>query len=193
MDTTNIPLTGLTNKVERIGLMKNVKCFITATVTAVSLMGTVHSASAGGLFGDGGLIRGSVGKFLDKNLEKPITTPLARGATVAAGTAAGTYVGGLVGAPQIGGAIGGQLGHVTNNVAAGRKPFQSGQQTTTGGYSGNQQVQVQPNYRAYNQYQPVFSNRCFTNIGIAQIYPQQIGTGCQALHRNGYWYAGVVR
>lgn len=35
-------------------------------------------ASAGGLFGKGGLIRGDVGNFLDKNVEKPVTTPIAR-------------------------------------------------------------------------------------------------------------------
>lgn len=48
------------------------------TVIAAALMSTSF-AHAGGLFGKGGLIRGSIGNALDKTIEKPITTPIAKG------------------------------------------------------------------------------------------------------------------
>lgn len=53
----------------------------TRNVISVALLSAAlsQSALAGGLFGDGGLIRGDVGNFLDKHVEKPITTPIAKG------------------------------------------------------------------------------------------------------------------
>ena len=45
-----------------------------------TLIGTSGASFAGGLFGEGGLIRGDIGKALDKTIEKPIMTPLAKGA-----------------------------------------------------------------------------------------------------------------
>ncbi|CAN5126427.1 hypothetical protein BH10PSE7_BH10PSE7_44150 [soil metagenome] len=50
---------------------------VLAAVCGLYLTGSL--ALAGGLFGEGGLIRGSVGNALDKAIEKPITTPLAQG------------------------------------------------------------------------------------------------------------------
>ena len=54
------------------------------------------SVSAGGLFGNGGVFRGSIGNWVDKHVEKPILTPVARElvrpafiGTVGAGCAAG--------------------------------------------------------------------------------------------------------
>lgn len=59
------------------------KLSIATTVCAAALTCTTAltpgSAVAGGLFGDGGLIRGSVGDFFDEHVEKKITTPLAQG------------------------------------------------------------------------------------------------------------------
>lgn len=81
---------------------------------AVAALAATSPAYAGGLFGDGGLIRGSVGDWLDENVEGPITTPLARQATVAAGTAVGTYYGG-----PIGGVAGGIAGNYANDCFRG--------------------------------------------------------------------------
>lgn len=43
----------------------------------IYLAASANIASAGGLFGDGGLIRGEVGAFLDLHVERPITRPIA--------------------------------------------------------------------------------------------------------------------
>jgi hypothetical protein len=82
----------------------------------LAVMAVAPAAQAGGLFGRGGLIRGSVGNFMDRHIEKPITTPLARGAVVAGGAAVGAYFAGEAGA--VGGAM---LGHGLNRVAAGQR------------------------------------------------------------------------
>lgn len=82
----------------------------------VALVATAPAAQAGGLFGPGGLFRGSVGNFLDKHVEKPILTPLARGTTVAVGSAVGGYFGGNAGA-----AAGAAVGHGINRLAAGQR------------------------------------------------------------------------
>lgn len=73
-------------------------------------------AEAGGLFGKKGLIRGSVGRFVEKNVN-PIATPVLRKAVVIAAGAGGAVVGGLVGAPQVGAALGAAAGEGINKAA----------------------------------------------------------------------------
>lgn len=87
-----------------------------AVLLAAATIATAPTAQAGGLFGKGGIFRGSVGNFLDKHVEKPVTTPIARGATVAAGAAVGAYLGGDAGA-----VAGAAIGHGVNRVAAGQR------------------------------------------------------------------------
>ena len=80
---------------------------------------SVMPASAGGLFGDGGLIRGDVGR-IHNTVQKPLT-PIVRG-TVEAATAGGAAVGGYYGGPSgavIGGAVGNGVGRQINNCFAG--------------------------------------------------------------------------
>jgi hypothetical protein len=90
-------------------------------VAAIGLGAATLPASAGGPFGKGGLIRGSVGNFIAKNVQRPVLTPLARGATVAAGTALGAAGGAYVGMPATGAAVGGAVGQGVNNIAAGKR------------------------------------------------------------------------
>ena len=98
-----------------------------ASVAIIALVlggGMNNAAEAGGLFGKGGLIRGSVGNFLDKHVEKPILTPAARGAAVAGGAALGAAGALAVGAPpNAGAAVGAAVGHAVNEAAAGKSPF----------------------------------------------------------------------
>ena len=91
----------------------------TASIVAVAAIATSLAlpASAGGLFGNGGLIRGDVGNFLDKNLEQPILTPAARTVTVVAGAAVGAYVAGEPGA-----IIGAVVGHGINEAVGPGRP-----------------------------------------------------------------------
>ena len=58
--------------------MKYSRIVFLSTIIAASSLST-NVALAGGLFGDGGLIRGDIGNFMDKNVEKPILTPIAKG------------------------------------------------------------------------------------------------------------------
>jgi hypothetical protein len=94
--------------------------FIAASVTAFS-----QTANAQGLFGNGGVFRGDVGNWIDRNVEKPYLTPLARetvvGGTTAVGSAVGGYVGGPTGA-RVGGYVGGYVGNQINERAAGQSP-----------------------------------------------------------------------
>jgi len=46
-------------------------------IAITSLLSVATPATAGGLFGKGGIFRGSVGNFLDGAIEKPILTPVA--------------------------------------------------------------------------------------------------------------------
>ena len=70
-------------------------------------------AQAGGLFGKKGLIRGSIGAFVEKRVN-PIVTPILRQTYT---TAVGVVVGGLAGAPAISGVIGATAGHGINEAA----------------------------------------------------------------------------
>lgn len=160
--------------------MKVLMNSIIAVATVLTVAGVNHQAEAGGLFGcsgSGALIRGSVGCTVKKKVN-PVATPLLRKGVELGTTAIGKSLGG-----PIGGFAGKQVGRGINNVAAGRDPFGNKSRNRV---NRSRVTQVR-------QHQPVFSNRCFTNIGIAQIYPQQVGTRCQAQHISGYWYQGIVR
>jgi hypothetical protein len=95
-----------------------VKILVPLTLVLISL-GWLP-AEAGGLFGEGGLFRGSVGEFLDKHVEQPILTPAARAATVAVAAAAGATAGAHLGAPEAGAALGTAVGQAINDAAAGK-------------------------------------------------------------------------
>lgn len=93
-------------------------------VTALALVTTLNinalPAVAGGVFGDGGLFRGTIGNLLDRHLEKPILTPLAQLTTVAAFGAVGAYGGAFLGAPELGALLGAGAGDAVNDLAAGK-------------------------------------------------------------------------
>lgn len=79
-------------------------------------------AFAGGLCGEGGFFRGTIGQWCDDLIEEPITTPVVRGATVVVTTGVGTVVGGALGAPLVGAAVGEYVGQTINERAAGKSP-----------------------------------------------------------------------
>jgi hypothetical protein len=87
------------------------KFIISALATAV-LVTVVSDANAGGLFGKGGLIRGSVGQIMAP--VQHAVTPVLQGAVVTATTTVGTVYGGAAG-----GVAGSVAGQVINNCAAG--------------------------------------------------------------------------
>lgn len=91
----------------------------TTAVLVIAGLGTLP-ASAGGLFGKGGLIRGSVGNFIHDKVQAPIVTPVIQGAVVAGGAAVGAVAGAKVGAPVTGAAVGAGVGQGINDVAAGK-------------------------------------------------------------------------
>lgn len=98
------------------------KTLIATTFTLAVLFTSGH-ATAGGLFGDGGLIRGDVGKFLDRTIDKPFT-PILRGAVVAGGAAVGGAGAQWIGIPApIGSALGAGVGNQVNEIFAGRGPW----------------------------------------------------------------------
>jgi len=102
-------------------MKQNTRKMLQSAALAAALGLSITPSYAGGLFGKGGIFRGDVGNFLDKNLEQPILTPAARGATVAAGAAAGAAVGALVGAPEAGAVVGAGAGNAVNDYAAGKR------------------------------------------------------------------------
>lgn len=161
--------------------MKTAKSLI--LIAALSApMATATTAYAGGLFGNGGLIRGSVGEFFDKNLEKPILTPTARAGAVAAGTALGTYGGSFVGAPQIGGAIGAQIGQGINDAARGSN-FNA---------SRTQQPLRQPVQPRNLHPRQQMANVCHTPYGRSVPGPfAPVGSPCNMIV-NGFPVAGYV-
>jgi hypothetical protein len=81
--------------------------------------GYAVSAQAGGLFGEGGLIRGDVGRILDP-VEQQIFTPAARGAVVAGSGFVGGVGGTILGCPACGVYVGEQFGEAINERFAGR-------------------------------------------------------------------------
>ncbi len=100
---------------------KNFSNLLGAVVIAMTASVSLAApASAGGLFGKHGLIRGSVGNFVSRNVN-PIATPILRGATVAVGATAGAAGGALIGAPATGALIGTSVGNGVNRAAAGKQ------------------------------------------------------------------------
>lgn len=142
-----------------------------SVVAAVSFMVAATSpAHAGGLFGNGGLIRGSVGEFLDRTVENPITTPLAQGTAVAAGTAVGEYYGG-----PVGGMVGACVGQGVNERFAGRR------------FSCAQQMPSPPPPRFQ------LGNRCATQMGISDPGPAApLGSPCNVMTNYGPAWGQVV-
>jgi hypothetical protein len=152
----------LPNYVE-IGNTMNPRIIIPALVAA-SVAGFSQAANAGGLFGEGGLIRGDVGNFLDRNLEQPVLTPMARNTVVGATTAVGTAVGGYVGGPtgaKLGGYAGGYVGDQINERAANQsppigRPARYPQQQQPAPYENGGSPQYHP-YGAYASPQPTYA------------------------------------
>jgi hypothetical protein len=142
---------------------------ITALIAA-SIVVVSHAANAGGLFGDGGLIGGDVGRFMQKNVQEPVLTPLVRGAVVGTTTAVGGVVGGALGGPTgatVGGLGGKYVGDEINRYAAGE-----------GNPIGRPAQYPPQQYSA-----PVLGNRCATPVGIFAPGPwDQVGAPC---HGNG--------
>jgi hypothetical protein len=142
---------------------------IIPALIAASVVGFSHAATAGGLFGDGGLIRGDVGRFMQKNVQEPILTPMARGAVTTTTAAVGGVVGGVIGGPTgatIGGLGGKYVGDEINRRAAGE------------GNPIGRPAQYDPQQSA-----PVLGNWCATPVGIFGPGPwSPVGTPC---HGNG--------
>jgi hypothetical protein len=130
-----------------------------AAIVAASTCG----ASAGGLFGDGGLIGGDVGRFVHDNVQAPILTPMVQGAVTGATTAAGNIVGG-----PIGGLVGGYVGDTINDrFAGGGNPIGRPAQGPSG------PAMVPPPPSNYGQLPPVMpapgpvlGNACATQVGV---------------------------
>jgi hypothetical protein len=142
----------------------------TLIAAACAVGGFSPAANAGGLFGEGGVIRGDVGTFMQKNVQEPILTPAARGAVTTTTTAVGGVVGGVIGGPTgatIGGFGGKQVGDEINRRAAGQ------------GNPIGRPTQYPP-----QQYDaPVLGNRCATQVGIFAPGPwDRVGAPC---HGNG--------
>ncbi len=133
---------------------------------------TSASAQAGGLFGEGGIFRGDLGRALDP-IEKNFTTPVARGAAVAGGAIVGGVVGGAFGAPHTGAMVGQYVGQEFNNRLAGRsnpvgRPAYYGR-------SPNYYPQPSYTYDGYNSYpQPQYYNAPrYDNYGYRGYYAPQ--------------------
>lgn len=145
-------------------------------IAAIIFIASVGTASAGGICGDGGLIRGALGKACDKYVEKPITTPMARQAAVMGGQALGTYFGG-----PVGGVVGGMVGHGVNDAFAG----------------GRRQHQ-QPVEPLLNYMPPVHTvdlgNFCGTQFGmVGPGVPLPIGSACWVDTNQGRIFGRITR
>ncbi|MCA3446545.1 MAG: hypothetical protein INF93_07490 [Rhodobacter sp.] len=131
-----------------------------ASATMVLL--SVTGSYAGGLFGDGGLIRGSVGEIFDP-IERNVLTPLAQGSVNAGAAAAGGWLGGSAGA-AIGGGI---VGPAINDAFAGGRSN-----------GGPQPPAMHP---VIQQPMPMqmMGNRCLTQGGLSGFGPlNPIGSFC---------------
>lgn len=152
-----------------------------ALAAACSLSLVSAPAFAGGLFGKGGLIRGSVGGWMDKNVEHPILTPVAQGATVAGATALGTYYGGAAG-----GMAGACAGQNINSMFAGQ-----GGTNCVGPMA--QQAANQYGQQVFAQNVPMGSF-CATplgRVGPGQVVP--VGTPCNIMTPNGPVFGSIVQ
>lgn len=162
------------------------KIVVFSAVGALALMSV--PAAAGGLFGDGGIFRGTVGNWLDRNVENPITTPLARGAAVVGGAAVGAAGAAYLGAPpQIGSAVGACAGQNINSVFAGRGG------TDCGTTQMAQQVAAQYVQQYAQQYAPM-GNFCITPFGRFGPGPMApLGSSCQIMTPNGPVGGAVIQ
>ena len=132
---------------------------------AMTVLATSGAACAGGLFGDGGIIRGSVGKFMDKHVEQPILTPGVRNLVVGGGTAIGGYYGGPAGA-----VMGGAMGHAINEAAAGHGRTDSHRSAPQGRMAST----------------PQYGNFCMTEVGRVGPGPvNPLGAPCHTNTRFG--------
>ena len=135
-----------------------------ASILLVALASTATMAPvhAGGLFGDGGLIRGWVGDQLDP-IEREITTPMARRTVEGLGTAAGGVLGANVGIPTVGAVAGNCFGRAVNSAFAGRG---------ASGCGGR-------GFRVETSPRTTMGNRCATPWGVSDPGPRNpIGTVC---------------
>lgn len=176
------------------------------TFKLVSIVGlvaglSVSSANAGGLFGDGGLIRGDVGKILNP-IENKVLTPIAQEATVAGAAAVGTYLGG-----ELGGVIGAQAGNCINQAFAGkdcaggnmkahrpqqmpnRQPAQFG---APGGFQNGGGFPAPQFNPAFNT--QAFGNFCMTQFGVFGPGPvNPVGMPCHTFIGGQVVFGNVVQ
>jgi len=167
--------------------MINLKKLAAVVVIASAPVSISSAASAGGIFGDGGLIGGDVGKFFDEVIEGPITTPLARQATEVGAAALGEYIGGPAGA-----VIGRRVGQEINNVARGRPAFQ--QPAPVQQRRIRQQPVSQPQ-GGWGQPAPrmAMGNFCYTHSGIHGPGPlNPVGAPCHIFGPYGVEYGRVI-
>ena len=122
---------------------------VVVAVASVAALGfTAVTADAGGLFGDGGLFRGTIGEIFDP-VEEQVLTPMAQGAAVAGGAALGAAGAAYVGAPpQMGGMIGACAGQVVNEAFAGQARGACAEQMARD--AGNQAIMGAQQQAAWN-------------------------------------------
>lgn len=164
-------------------MSKSYKILIAVAAVAATINFT--TANAGGLFGEGGLIRGDIGKLLDP-IENKVLTPVAQSATVAGAAAAGAYVGG-----ELGGVIGAQAGHCINQVFAGRNCAPSSRGTAAPQPNGpvwnGQAALPNPNMMGLPVSAPlsmpqISGNFCFTPVGVFGPGPiNPVGMPCHTI------------
>ena len=134
-------------------------------IAAAALVAALHigPANAGGLFGEGGLIRGDVGRALDP-VENRVLTPTARRAVEMGAATFGGFAAGAMGAPPaIGSAVGRCWGRSVNSVFAG-----NGAATCFGGRA----------FEATRGNGPM-GNRCATRWGVSFPGPwNPLGSPC---------------
>lgn len=146
--------------------MKNL---LLASVAVVGLVVAANPAYAGGLFGKGGLIRGTVGDILDTVVDKPLTPILQATVVIAGATAAATFIDPLA-APA-----GAALGEGINDAFAGG--------------SANDQAP------AAQQAQNVpMGTTCQSDVvgSFPMPNPQPIGQACKVQFQNGKTFDGKV-
>lgn len=135
-----------------------------ASVTTILL--SASASFAGGLFGEGGLIRGDIGELMDP-IENTILTPLAQESVNAGAAAIGGYFGGEVGA-TIGATV---VGPTINDAFGGggqmmaRQPVANPYLRQDQGMMGGFQVEM--------------GNRCLTDAGVSDYGPMNpLGSQC---------------
>ncbi len=178
--------------------IKSVITGVAAAAIAVAVGGA--SANAGGLFGEGGLIRGDIGKFMDP-IEHQVLTPMAQDATVIGSTAVGAYFGG-----EIGGAIGAQAGNCINQAFAGKDCAGGGMKAKKkrlpqrvrepAQFGGIAEFPNDYNGQGFNGqgFNPqAFGNFCMTQVGLAGPGPMNpVGMPCHTVIGGQVFFGNVV-